>query len=89
MDEHQNFLPQAYPMYASEDEQYLVYQPQMPPYNVHPGPPPRGCNALVFISAGIEDLIRLPAALLFHCTPRLQANCPTTTYSKPYSINVP
>lgn len=70
MDEHQNFLPQAYPMYASEDEQYLVYQHQMP-YNqvVHPGPPPRGFNALVFISAGIVDLIRPPAALLCYCMP--------------------
>lgn len=91
MDEQQNFLPQGYPMYPSEDEQpYLVYPHQMP-YNqvVHPGPPSRGCNALVFISAGIVDLIRLSAALLCHCTPRLQASCPKLTFNKPFSINVP
>ncbi|KAH9929695.1 uncharacterized protein B0H18DRAFT_1084052 [Fomitopsis serialis] len=43
MDEPQNFLPPAYPMYASEDDQYLVYQQHQMPYNqvVHPGPPPR------------------------------------------------
>ncbi|CCM03785.1 uncharacterized protein FIBRA_05932 [Fibroporia radiculosa] len=50
MDDHsQNYIPQTYPMYGSEDDQsYMLYSQQMPAsYQVvHPGPPPRGSDTL-------------------------------------------